>query len=239
MKIAILSDIHGNFDALQRVASFEAEGIVVLGDIIGYGAQPEECMRWVLQKKAQIVMGNHEACLSGMLPLSWFNPYAQKAVLWTRERLSTSVIQFIQSLPLVLSHRGALWVHGSLQAPVEEYVADISLAKIIFERFSFWLCFFGHTHLAEGYVYEEGTVKRISFFEGGEISLSPKRRYLINCGSVGQPRDGNPQASFGMYDCEAQRVIIRRVEYPVEEAASKILRAGLPEILAYRLWEGR
>ncbi|MGQ9473926.1 MAG: metallophosphoesterase family protein, partial [Candidatus Caldatribacteriaceae bacterium] len=179
------------------------------------------------------------ACLLGMLPLSWFNPYAQKAVLWTRERLSTSVIQFIQSLPLVLSHRDALWVHGSLQAPVEEYVAGISMAKIIFERFSFWLCFFGHTHLAEGYVYEGGTVKRISFLEGGEISLFPEKRYLINCGSVGQPRDGNPQASFGVYDCEDQKVIIRRVEYPVEEAASKILRAGLPEILAYRLWEGR
>lgn len=240
MRIAILSDIHGNFDALKEVASYvEAEEVMVLGDVVGYGAQPEECVRWVVAKKAKMVMGNHEACLSGILPSSWFNPQAQKAVLWTREQLSAFSLFFLQSLPHVYHRDDIFWVHGSLREPLEEYLTNAFLARIIFEHFSFWVCFFGHTHVAEGYVYQDGKMEWIPFAEGGEIALSPGKRYLINCGSVGQPRDGNPEASFGIYDLEEQRVRIQRVKYNIEEAARKILRAGLPEGLAYRLWEGR
>ncbi|MGC8777768.1 MAG: metallophosphoesterase family protein [Candidatus Caldatribacteriaceae bacterium] len=240
MKIAILSDIHGNFDALERVATcVEADETVVLGDVVGYGAQPEECVRWVAGKKARGVMGNHEACILGMLPLSWFNPQAQEAVLWTKEQLSSGSFLLLQSLPPTLHHHGVFWVHGSLREPVEEYVTDVFLARTIFEHFAFQVCFFGHTHVAEGYVYQDGKVERISLAEGGEMVLSPQKRYLINCGSVGQPRDGNPRASFGVYDLTEQRVVIQRVEYDIEEAARKILEAGLPENLAYRLWVGR
>lgn len=240
MRIAILSDIHGNFDALEEVAScIEAEEVLVLGDVVGYGAQPEECVRWVVAKKAKMVMGNHEACLLGILPLSWFNPQAREAVLWTREQLSTFSSLFLQSLPHIYHQDGIFWVHGSLREPLEEYLTNAFVARTIFEQFSFWVCFFGHTHVAEGYVYQDGKVEWIPFTEGGEIVLSPEKRYLINCGSVGQPRDGNPEASFGIYDLEEQRVKVRRVKYNVEEAAGKILRAGLPENLAYRLWEGR
>ncbi|MCX7667487.1 MAG: metallophosphoesterase family protein [Atribacterota bacterium] len=240
MKIAILSDIHGNFDALEKVSlCIEAEKIMVLGDTVGYGAQPEECVQWVITKKAQMVMGNHEACLLGVLPLSWFNPQAREAVLWTRERLSTFSLSFLQSLPLTCFQGSVFWVHGSLREPVEEYVTSAFLARTLFEQFSFWVCFFGHTHVAEGYVYQNGRVEWISFVEGGEIILSPEKRYLINCGSVGQPRDGNPAASFGIYDLEKQRVEIWRLEYNVGKAVQRILQAGLPEGLAYRLWEGR
>ena len=220
-------------------SSIAVEEVVVLGDVVGYGAQPEECVRWVMAKKARMVMGNHEACLLGILPLSWFNPQAQEAVLWTREQLSTFSVLFLQSLPHVDRQDDVFWVHGSLREPVEEYLTSVSSAHTLFEHFSFWVCFFGHTHVAEGYVYQNGRVERISFVEGGEIILSPEKRYLINCGSVGQPRDGNPEASFGIYDVEEQRVRIERVQYDIEKAAQKILQAGLPEGLAYRLWEGR
>ena len=239
MKLAILSDIHGNFDALTAVASeLKEEVVVVLGDVVGYGAQPEECVRWVMKRKAQVVMGNHEACLLGILPLSWFNPRAQEAVLWTKKHLSPQSFLFLQSWPATLDEYGILWVHGSPRKPLEEYITATSLARFLFEHFSFWISFFGHTHVAEGYIYGEGKVERISFSEGGEITLSPEKRYLLNCGSVGQPRDGNPRASFGIYDLEGRRLTVRRVEYHVEEAARKILEAGLPEALAYRLWEG-
>lgn len=240
MKVTILSDIHGNLEALQEVASqIEGESIVVLGDVVGYGAQPEECLRWVMQKKARMVMGNHEACLLGLLPLSWFNPRAQEAVLWTREQLSSRSWDFIRCLPSFFEEHGVFWVHGSLREPLEEYVTDVSVARVLFERFPFQICFFGHTHVAEGYIYQDGKIEHLSFVQGGELMVSAEKRYLINCGSVGQPRDGNPQASFGVWDLEEGKVVISRVDYDVETASQKILEAGLPENLAYRLWVGR
>ncbi len=241
MKIAILSDIHGNFDALSSVVPYlEVDEIVVLGDMIGYGAQPEECVQWVVCHRGKAVLGNHEAAFLGVFPLSWFNPQAAQALLWTKERLSISSVAFLRSLPQQFGHHGAFWVHGSLRDPVGEYVYDLTTAKTIFEQFSFSLCFFGHTHLAEAYVYSEyGEVKRISFLAGGRLDFSSSCRYLINCGSVGQPRDGNPQASFGLYDTQGQCLEIKRIDYPVEKAAEKILHVGLPEYLAYRLLFGQ
>lgn len=243
MKVAILADIHGNFDALGRVSEEigKVEDVVVLGDIIGYGAEPEKCVRWVVEKKAKAVLGNHEAACIGGLPLSWFNPRAAEALLWTKEQLSSFSIQFIRSLPVVISDfLQALWVHGSPRQPTEEYIDHPFIAREIFENFPFSLCFFGHTHQAEAYIFREsGRVERISFREGGKLEISPDNRYLINCGSVGQPRDGNPQASLAIFDVEKKIVEIRRVNYDISSALQKILHSGLPEYLAYRLQTGR
>ncbi|HPZ81129.1 MAG TPA: metallophosphoesterase family protein [Candidatus Atribacteria bacterium] len=243
MKVAILADIHGNFDALERVSEEveKVEDVVVLGDIIGYGAEPEECVRWVVKKKAKAVLGNHEAACTGELSLSWFNPRAAKALLWTQEHLSSFAIRFIQSLPLVISDfLQALWVHGSPRQPIEEYIDHPFVAQEVFESSPFSLCFFGHTHQAEAYVLEKsGRVERISFREGGKLGILPDSRYLINCGSVGQPRDDNPQASFAIFDTEKKVVEVKRVDYDISSASLKILRSGLPEYLAYRLELGR
>lgn len=243
MKVAILADIHGNFDALERVSEEieKLEDVMVLGDIIGYGAEPEDCVRWVVEKKAKVLLGNHEAACIGELPLSWFNPLALRALLWTQKRLSSFSIRFIRSLPPVISDfLQALWVHGSLRQPTEEYIDHPFIAREIFESFSFSLCFFGHTHQAEAYILEEsGRVERISFREGGKLEILPDNRYLINCGSVGQPRDGNPQASFAIFDTEKRIVEIKRVDYDISSASYKILHSGLPEYLAYRLEGGR
>jgi predicted phosphodiesterase len=239
LKIAILADIHGNFDALNKVAEeiVEVENIVILGDIIGYGAEPEECVRWVVGRKAKAVLGNHEAACIGELPLSWFNPRAAQALLWTQEHLSSFSIQFIKSLPSIIpDFLQALWVHGSPRQPTEEYIDHPFVAREIFDNFSFSLCFFGHTHQAESYILRKGKgVERVSFLRGGALRISSDNRYLINCGSVGQPRDGNPQASFAIWDTEKKIVEIKRVDYDIYSASCKILNSGLPEYLAYRL----
>ncbi len=240
--MAIFSDIHGNFDALRVVSQELAEDdfLIVLGDVVGYGAEPELCVQWVKERKAQVILGNHEACLLGKMPLSWFNPAAAQAIMWTKEHLSGGSLSFLEGLPSFLTFPDYLCVHGSPREPTEEYIVDPWQAREIFEeRKDFSLCFFGHTHVAEGYLWGKNRVGRVSFLKGGVISLEPGFRYLINCGSVGQPRDGNPQASFGFFFVEERRIEIRRIEYDVEAAMQKILDARLPEVLAYRLGVGR
>lgn len=240
--MVIFSDIHGNFDALRVVSRelTEDDILIVLGDVVGYGAEPELCVQWVRERKARVILGNHEACLLGKMPLSWFNPAAAQAIMWTKEHLSRASLSFLEGLPSSLTFPGYLCVHGSPREPTEEYIVDPWQAREIFEeREDFSLCFFGHTHVAEGYLWRKDRVRRVSFSEGGTISLEPEFRYLINCGSVGQPRDGNPQASFGLFFVEERRIEIRRIEYDVEAAMRKILDAGLPEVLAYRLGVGR
>lgn len=236
----LLSDIHGNFDALEAVAQSICNGdtVIVLGDIVGYGAEPDRCIQWIRERKAYCLLGNHEACLLGMLPVSWFNPQAAEAILWTKENISPLNLSFLANLPSSFEAFGYLFVHGSPRSPVDEYIANPWQAREIFEEESFAVCFFGHTHVAEGYIWDGKRTHRVSFSEGGEVTFTEGFRYLINCGSVGQPRDGNPRASFGILYPEEHRLEVRRVEYNVQAAARKILLAGLPEVLAYRLEVG-
>lgn len=236
----LLSDIHGNFDALEAVAQSICGGdtVIVLGDIVGYGAEPDRCIQWVRERKAHCLLGNHEACLLGMLPVSWFNPQAAEAILWTKENISPLSLAFLANLPFSFEAFGYLFVHGSPRFPVDEYITSPWQAREIFEEGNFTVCFFGHTHVAEGYIWDGKKTHHTSFLEGGEITFTEGFRYLINCGSVGQPRDGNPKASFGILYPEERRLEIRRVEYNVQAAARKILLAGLPEVLAYRLEVG-
>lgn len=241
MRVAILSDIHGNFDALEAVAQelSEDDEIIVLGDIIGYGAEPDRCVQWVRgRRNVHALLGNHEACLLGILPLSWFNPKAAEALLWTKRNVSFVHLSFLETLPESLKAHGCLFVHGSPRAPVDEYITSPWQAREIFETEDFTVCFFGHTHIAEGYVWDGKAVQHLSFRDGGELELEDGFRYLINCGSVGQPRDGNPKASFGIFFPEERRLEVRRVPYDVQAAMRKILLAGLPEVLAYRLEVG-
>ncbi|MEN3202969.1 MAG: metallophosphoesterase [Atribacterota bacterium] len=240
MRVIILSDIHGNFDALEAVAQrvCDTDVIVVLGDIVGYGAEPDRCVQWVREKRACCLLGNHEACLLGMLPISWFNPKAAEALLWTKKNINFSSLSFLESLPSCFEAYECLFVHGSPRSPIEEYITSPWQAREIFEEENFAVCFFGHTHVAEGYVWDGRKVYHIPFREGGELVLEDGFRYLINCGSVGQPRDGNPKASFGIFFPEERRLEVQRIEYNIQAAMRKILIAGLPEVLAYRLEVG-
>lgn len=241
MYIAVLSDIHGNYDALRVIFPLltDAEKVVVLGDTVGYGAEPDTCVQWVLEKADFCMMGNHDAACVDILPLTWFNPTAAEAAEWTREHLAPASSRYLQGLPQETENRhGALWVHGSPAEPLVEYITHASIALGVFERFDFHLCFFGHTHVAEVYEYENGIVRTLPFPEGGMIEFHPERRYLINPGSIGQPRDGNPHASFIEYDTDTAQVHFKRVAYDCRKAGEKIISAGLPEMLALRLLAG-
>jgi len=242
MKIAILADIHGNYDALEAVALHlnDADSLVVLGDIVGYGAEPERCVQWVMKQRADTILGNHDAACVGILPITWFNSLAANALFWTKNQLSVYSQSFFQKIPQVVSNYvNAHWVHGSLRKPLEEYIDMVESAREIFNSHDFQTCFFGHTHVAEAFLFHEGKVFNPPFPEGGEIQLHPQKRYLINPGSVGQPRDGNPQASFALYDTEKGIVKINRIRYNIQRAADKIITAGLPEYLSIRLFSGR
>ncbi|MCX6089832.1 MAG: metallophosphoesterase family protein [Candidatus Atribacteria bacterium] len=243
MRIAIFSDIHGNFDALQTVSGLldTVDFFCILGDIVGYGAEPEACVQWVMHRPdARVVMGNHDAACVGVLPLTWFNPIPKRALRWTCQHLSKESTTYLQTLPQTIPQlHGALWVHGSPRHPLEEYIDHPVVAQEVFVSSDFPVCFYAHTHQAEAYILHEGRLLHPRFQQGGEIILHPGKRYLINCGSVGQPRDGNSQASFGLFDTEKGVVKIQRTEYNMESAAEKIREAGLPEELALRLFLGQ
>ena len=242
MKIAILADVHGNYDALEAVSLQlgTIDALIVLGDIVGYGSEPDLCVQWVSDHQADCVLGNHDAACVGVLPITWFNPLAADALFWTKNHLSSPSQRYLKKLPQVVSgFADAHWVHGSLRKPLEEYIDLVGTAKDIFKTQDFQICFFAHTHIAEAYLFREGKIFNPRFPEGGEILFKPHNRYMINCGSVGQPRDGNPAASFALYDTEKGIVKINRIRYNIQRAADKIVAAGLPEYLSIRLFSGR
>lgn len=241
MKYALLSDIHANLEALQAVLSeISSRGItdfICLGDIVGYGADPRACLETVRGLNPRIVQGNHDYAAAGPVDLSSFNKNARLALLWTRKQLDSAGRDFLKSLPLTAEVFGATLVHSSLKDPGRwEYILNPRDARASFDLLLNEICFFGHSHRPRVYREEEG---EITVEEGGRIELRAGSRYLINPGSVGQPRDRDPRASFGVYDSAEKKVEIMRIEYPVEKAQEKILRAGLPPFLASRLAVGR
>jgi predicted phosphodiesterase len=246
MRYGIISDIHGNLEALQRVLEEleDVDEVICLGDIVGYGANPNECCQLVRERCSLIMMGNHDAAVVGLMDLRWFNAVAAEALLWTRSQLSEENINFLSSLQTVKRVDNLfLTVHGSLRYPIEEYIFDELTAYGSMRKMpeDIRLCFFGHTHVAEAYSkrLNEKSVSRIDMSRGGKLRISSDEVYLINCGSVGQPRDGNSMAGFGIYDVESNEVEVKRIMYDIETAARKILRAGLPPLLAQRLFLGR
>lgn len=244
MRYGIISDIHGNLEALESVlaAINDVDVIVCLGDVVGYGANPNECCELVREHCKVALLGNHDAAVLGMMDLTWFNEMARTAVLWTREQLNRDNWAFLESLPTVKCIDDAFTaVHGSLRNPIEEYILDHFTAHASLTMLNTRIGFFGHTHIAEAYEWFPRMQKiyHINLSHGGEVQLRDDARYLVNCGGVGQPRDDNPQASFGVYDTEGQVVEVIRVDYDVETAAQKIVDAGLPALLAQRLFWGR
>ncbi|MEZ5401272.1 MAG: metallophosphoesterase family protein [Bryobacteraceae bacterium] len=246
MRYLILSDIHANWEALQAaVAAASEEGwdeVVCLGDIVGYGADPNRCVEWVRENSRYVIRGNHDKACVGLEDLEWFNPVASRACRWTQTELSSEAADWLRQLPLGPMPAGSngdrfTISHGS---PVDEdqYVVNLDEAAQIEGYLEQSVTFFGHTHLQGGFEYAAG-VQRIpgvpAADEGVSVSLEPLARYMINPGSVGQPRDGDPRAAWAVYDPEAGTVTYRRVFYDLHSAQAKILAAGLPEVLAFRL----
>jgi predicted phosphodiesterase len=239
LKIGIVSDIHGNIHALKAVEeALNREGVEEvwsLGDTIGYGAFPSECVSWVRENCSKAVLGNHELAALGFVEPEELNDVAAKAVRWSRERLSREDIAYLRSLPLHDTAYGCRLVHDTPAAPGSmEYILDKGSAYRALLSLKEKVCLFGHTHIPVAYRLLGSAVDKLSL----PIVLIRGGRYLINPGSVGQPRDRDPRASFGVLDLEENAFYLHRIEYNVKEAARAILNAGLPEFLAARLLLG-
>ena len=246
MRYLILSDLHANWEALDAVAR-ETLGAydkaICCGDLVGYAADPNPVVNWVRTHCAVVVRGNHDRACTGLDDLQWFNPVARAAALWTLQNLSRENIEYTATLakgPVMLD--GFEVVHGS-PYDEDEYVLAAGEAGQAFTYLESRLAFFGHTHVQGGFIWNHSrveTIGRVSARSGKETLLIDEDcAYLVNPGSVGQPRDGDPRAAYVMYDTEAQTVTYHRIPYDVATAQRKIHEAGLPSILADRLMVGR
>ena len=241
---AVISDIHGNLEALDAVLQDIPDGtekIHCLGDVIGYGASPNECCDLVREREMPLISGNHDLAVTDLsTDLVWFNPVAAAAVEWTREQLTEENADFLRTRPRTIQEEGVLFVHGSVRDP-DEYIlngtiAQENLAILKKEYPDVRVCFFGHTHVKAVAPSPTGVSP-----DSHTLDLTSEGPYLVNPGSVGQPRDGDTFASYILAEdsLDGARVTYRFVEYDVEKAQTKIRAAGLPEILADRLSYGR
>lgn len=250
MRILILSDIHANLEALEACleAAPEHDRVFNLGDIVGYGANPNEVTERSRGLGSVFVRGNHDKACTGLISLDDFNPVAGLAVLWTREQLTPENLDFLRAMPRgpAAPIENLQCVHGSPRDE-DEYVLTAREAWSILGHSTVPLIFFGHTHVQGAYWIDdvkevEGMVEPAYASAKGKqhftLQLEGTRKYLVNPGSVGQPRDGDPRAAFALYDTEAKSIIFHRVPYDIERAQKKILSAGLPDRLASRLAEG-
>ena len=246
MRVLVLSDIHGNLQALQAVLA-AAEGfnqLWNLGDAVGYGANPNEVIAIIRERAAVNVRGNHDRVCAGLTSAAGFNPVAAQAAEWTRTTLTESNLQGLRAVPKgpVRATAEATCAHGS---PLHEdhYILSMRDAWTPLQRMETGLTFFGHTHVQGAFVQQGAEWEELhpSCGPGGlcELVIPPGSRMLVNPGSVGQPRDHDARAAFAMYDTEAETVTFRRVNYDVEGAQAAIRSAGLPERLAARLGTGR
>ena len=240
MKLAILSDIHGNYDALRAVlGSLSLQGIqtyVCLGDIVGYGPEPAACLHTLIRYNAIIVAGNHDCAVTDKLPVTSFNALAKEAIHWTREQLGPDDLEFLAALPLVERVDGADFVHGALYTPeLFDYVQTSYDAALSMSCMKNPVCFVGHSHVPITFLQQD----YIRYTTQNEIPLSAGERILVNVGSVGQPRDKDPRACFAVYDTTEKVISIQRVRYDVDAVVAKLRAAGLPPALGERLRVGR
>lgn len=240
MRFAIFSDIHANLEALQAMLADaeqnECTHYVCLGDIVGYNANPQECVELVRSLECPVVMGNHDEQVSTDHHLEGFNPLATEAIEWTRSALGDEDRQWLSELRMVRQVRDFTIVHATLDTPHRwGYVLNALDAAGSFNYQHTQVCFYGHTHTPSAYV-RDTTVHSVPF---DKVAIEPGKKYFINVGSVGQPRDGDPRAAYSIYHIEERCIELRRLEYDIYTTQDKIIEAGLPHKLADRLALGR
>lgn len=246
MRYLILSDIHANLDAFETVLEHAAgkwDRVLVLGDLVGYGAEPEAVVNRVRELSPEVVIrGNHDKAACGIDDGSQFNTTARIAAMWTGEQLTPENLEYLRALPMGPVEIDSLTeiCHG---APFDEdhYIFDGSDAVMAFQAAARPLCLYGHTHLPAIFRHLDDHYEGAPPDGDREVLLPLQRGayYLVNVGSVGQPRDGDPRAGYGILDADARELRLYRVPYPVEDAQRKIIAAGLPMSLANRLAVGR
>ena len=242
MRYGIFSDVHSNLEALEAVLEAyrhaSIDKYLCVGDIVGYAANPRECIEKVRLIASASVAGNHDWACSDLFSIDYFNPLAAKAVIWTKDKLNQQESYFLKSLKLTFSNQDLTLVHATLNDPAAfSYLSDIQSAGATFRLLNNKLCFIGHTHVPEAFIQNEDN--GIDYFDGQTIKIERNKKYIVNIGSVGQPRDGNPRAAYCIYDTEEKTVWLKRRTYDFKATGKKIIAAGLPELLAGRLAVGR
>jgi predicted phosphodiesterase len=240
MKYAILGDIHANLEALETVLEdAKAQGVthfVCIGDLIGYNANPSECLEKVRELDAPVVMGNHDYYGSREDKLVGFHPMAAEVINWTRNQLNDEQKEWLRNLPYSRRVETFTIVHSTLDNPHKwGYVLDRYDAESNFNYQTTSVCFYGHTHIP--IAFEKGDEIRSGLYS--KIKIKVGRKYFINVGSVGQPRDGDPRAAYVIFDMLNNSIELRRLEYDLSKVQEKILAAGLPNKVAARLATGR
>jgi diadenosine tetraphosphatase ApaH/serine/threonine PP2A family protein phosphatase len=236
MRVAVLSDIHSNLVALDAVLASlgTVDAVWVLGDIVGYGPEPDGVVDRLRDLGAVAVRGNHDAAAVGGDEIEWFNPDARSAMEWTRRRLAAPTRDWLAALPARLTVGPYLLVHGSPREPLWEYVVSIPIARANLATMIEQIGLHGHTHVPMVYAEHDGRVEAIAPSTGSTFQLEG-RRALVNPGSVGQPRDGDPTSSYLAIDTDAGRCTWQRVAYDIASVQAAMGDAGLPRRLAERL----
>lgn len=246
MRYLVLSDLHGNWEALEAVlndARGKYDSIVCCGDLVGYGPDPNRIIDWARTNVSAVIRGNHDRACCGLDDLEWFNPVAQEASRWTMATLSEESLAWLRSLPagpIVVD--GFMLAHGS-PLDEDEYLMTLTDAANIFGYLEANLTFFGHTHVQGGFAWEHGKRRLIwRPLEDEAVSflhVNADGLYLVNPGSVGQPRDADARAAYAIYDSGAREVALYRTGYDYEAVRHKIESSGLPPVLGARLAQGR
>ncbi len=246
MRVAVLADVHANLPALESVISdMQEQGVDTLWhleDVVGYGAEPFACLQLLADLGAVLIAGNHELAACDLAEANGFNAAAANAIRWTRDALGHGVRQGLCELPTNAKPTPGVFLFHGLPGNAAGYLRTAETAQLVFDHLAdrdprIRIAFFGHTHRPMVYTHLTGRPVRI-IEPGEELITAPGRRYLVNPGSVGQPRNGDPRAQYIIYDLDAGRAIFRRVPYDIAAAQERILEAQLPPALAARLSQG-
>ena len=240
MRIAVLSDVHANLPALEAVRAdlTDVDQVWVLGDIVGYGPQPNEVIAVLQEMGARSVMGNHDGAAIGQVDVSWFNPDAARAIAWTGEVIDDNARAYLATLPEVRRDGDLTAVHGSPRDPTWEYITGPDVAGANLASFDTRICLHGHTHVPIVFRAREESMDVVPASPGAPVTIA-EGRLLLNPGSVGQPRDGDPASSYVVIDTQAGTAEFRRVSYDVDRTQRLMRDVDLPARLVERLRYGR
>lgn len=244
MRCAIVADIHANLAAFTAVLDdIKSRGGVdelwCLGDVVGYGPDPHRCLELLRRQEHICVAGNHDWAAIGRIDTNYFNPAAAEACQWTAQQLTPEDRQYLESLPLVLEPGNFTLAHGSPREPIREYIRSDVTARENLAYFKTSFCLVGHSHVPSVFECDEAGNARFGALDDNAVLMLAEKRLIINPGSVGQPRDGDPRAGYAIYDSEACLVTHYRIPYDVAATQSRMREYGLPESLVKRLGFGR
>lgn len=243
MKLAVLSDVHANLEALNaalaEIERQKAEKIFFLGDAVGYGANPNKCVKMINKFCDIKLLGNHDYVAMGLDDSNNFNPVAKESIMWTQDKIKQKTIELLSDFDMEANFLDYYFVHATPDCPTDwNYILGTEDALESFENFTQQICFVGHSHLPCVFcMHPDGSVSMTNSIASFEAK--PDCRYIINVGSVGQPRDGNSDACFVIFDTDKNQIDFSRTEYDLEKAQKKLRKAQLPEFLASRLANGK